>query len=294
MSPDPTATDKSPSSEALLDAAIRNGSTSQLDEALWQATNSPDTFEDFASSALRQAAQSGSVTLTSHLLESEGVPVTALGPEHIASKPSIPLFETLLANGWDLNQASPKDNFHKGKRIIDRVLPSDDLVVWLVEHGAKVDGGEEEYESEPRPPLLLESCAALGSVKTFKFLQSKGAKIGKRSLHAAVAEAAAIGADPSRSSQEDGNRHKSNIEEVLRYLVDDQKLDVNALDSNIEKPRQEGPPLAYAVTQTNGAAVVRWLLEKGADPSIKRVGGVDVKEKAEAYGISDILTALNR
>ena len=172
-------------------------------------------------------------------------------------------------------------------------------MVWLVEHGATVNGGEEEYEVEPRPPPLTETCAVLGSVKTLKFLLSHNAKVGRRTLHCAVKEAAATGADPSNVSpvtddqaqeKSSENQHRGNREEMLRFLVDELKLDVNAMDSDVAKLHHFGTPLNYAVRQRNGAAVVKWLLQKGADPMLKGLDAtMDPKEIAQSKGFSDIV-----
>ncbi|PVI01210.1 hypothetical protein DM02DRAFT_613827 [Periconia macrospinosa] len=300
---DAATTNNTSKATDLLEQAIEVESTSKTDEALWQAANnlSPEDYEEFACSALRSAVRSGSSVIATHLINSEGVPISALTVLDIAHKPSIPLLETLVANGWDLNEASPKDNWRKGKRIIDKTVQDHELVVWLVEHGAAVNGGEEDYEFEPRPPLLTETCAVLGSVKTLKFLLSHNAKMGRRTLHCAAKEAAAMGADPSNASpstnhetEEDssGTRDRSNREEMLRFLVDDLKLNVNAMDSDAAKPYHFGTPLNYAVRQRNGAAVVRWLLQKGADPTLK---GLDAtmgpQEIARSNGFTDIVGA---
>lgn len=65
---------------------------------------------------------------------------------------------------------------------------------------------------------------------------------------------------------------------MLTYLVDELHLDVNARDTEdlmsdgCRKPSSWGRPLDYALKVADedpvGGAVVRWLLNKGADPNI--------------------------
>lgn len=310
-----TATNIPSKVKDLLEAAIKEESTTQLDEALFEATNSIgiDEYKEFACSVLRDVVHNGSSKLTAHLINSEGVPVTAITAHDLAWKPSIPLLETLVANGWDINDASPKDNWRKGKRTIDRVIGDHEMVVWLVEHGAELNGGEEEYSVSPRPPLLTELCATMGSAKTLKFLLSRGAKLGRRTLHRAVAEAAATGADPSQippangedttkgpTREEEGEEtrdreYRKNRGEMLRYLVDELRLDVNASDSDVAKSNHHGTPLNYAVRQREGAAVVQWLLQKGANPSLKGLDStMTPSEIAESHGFADIVEVFNR
>ncbi|CAI6336629.1 unnamed protein product [Periconia digitata] len=308
---DTAPTKESPNATEILEDAIKTQSTSQLDKALWEAVNNLDfeKSEEFAKEALRKVVRAGSSVLAAHLIESEGVPISALDELDIGHNPSIPLFETLAANGWDVNQASPKDNWRRGRRTIDRVIGDHELVVWLVEHGADVNHGEEEYDFEPRPPLLTVNCAASGSVETFKYLLSHGARIGRRTMHLAAGEAAAVGANPGGVHQTDSTTEQSNDkedsksalqrrrerEEMLRYLVDELGLDVNAQDSDSDaaKRRHYGTPLNYAVQHKDGVAVVRWLLQKGADPTLKGISmAAEPRTIAESSGYMDIAEAL--
>lgn len=127
------------------------------------------------------------------------------------------------------------------------------------------------------PQPLLELAAQHSSLETFKVLFDSGAKLGRRTLHCAILFAAAIKADPSipptqsewpafQPTKKFGKERKR-MSEILPFLVDELKLDVNALDieGRREPPGFYGTPLCYAVYE-DGAAVVRWLLSKGADP----------------------------
>jgi hypothetical protein len=296
---------KDTSAEELLSAAIGIDSVSQLNMALEQVVScgSVASYQDFVNSALLSAVQNGCLSLTTHLLNEEDASVSVLTPIHISTKPSIPLFEVLLAHGWDLNLEGPRNSIHKGKRVIDWVCENDGLTQWLVEHGASVDGGMQEYAVEARPPMLLETCAALGSVETFRLMRLHGAKLGKRVLHVAVSEGAALGADPASvgdrsdasvvtiGDEEHKNRARRRVE-MLLFLVDELKLDVNTLDSDDVKAKHWGPPLNYAAKEKNGAAVVRWLLTKGADPQLNSAGGLKAADIAKSFKATDVLEAL--
>lgn len=263
-----------PSSPAeLVSAAINADSVSQLEAALERAadTSSMTELDELLNSALAEAVSKGSVELTKYVI-GEGAEVSTVDMFKLSSNPSIALFEVLHSHGYNFNKAYPKNALWKGRSVIYKLLHDEALVNWLINHGVSVDTGEEEFEMEARPPLLLETCACLGSVASFKLLKAHGAKVAPRSLHVAVGEAAAVGADPSKidsnvDEQSGDGKHKTNMAEMVRYLVDELHLDVNALDGNELKPNHWGPPLNYAAKEPNGAAVVKWLLDKGADPN---------------------------
>lgn len=161
------------------------------------------------------------------------------------------------------------------------------MVRWLVDHGARVDndGEEKVNDNTPGPRPLLETCAMVGSLSTFMFLQNCGAKLSRRTLHLTASAGAFIGADPGNllsaevryaAAKEDDEviESRRNVEDILRYLVGDMKLDVNALDTDVPKGIHYcGTPLNYAAKEKRGAGVVRWLLENGADSAIKSLGG---------------------
>jgi len=74
------------------------------------------------------------------------------------------------------------------------------------------------------------------------------------------------------------------MSEILPYLVDELGLDVNALDTERQGPKPPGfygMPLCYAV-YNDGAAVVKWLLSKGADPR----GMADAESRTNAVNLA--------
>ncbi|KAM0426515.1 hypothetical protein ACHAPT_008207 [Fusarium lateritium] len=295
-----------PNPRDVLDDAIQNNSISQLAEALKIAKSTPprnSSYEQFLSSALSACVQDGKLDLVKYLLEHEPAPLTSLSPTKVWPKFSIPLVELLIAHGWDINQQAPRGPTDRCRRLVDLACRDQVIIEWLVDHGARVDGGEYEYEIFPQPAPLLETCALQGSVSTFKYLQVRGARLGRRTLHLAAGAAAALGVDPKveHDGSTDGAESMENKEaqrknaklEMLRFLVDQVKLDVNAMDTDVPHHAYHlGTPICYAASKPNGDAVVRWLLEKGADPHIKNMEGADVEYVAKDHGCEKPLAVL--
>jgi hypothetical protein len=293
-----TTTDQTP--EDLLQSAVEADSVPQLIAALdyggchlpstYQGQDSFDTMcekdekaSKFFELAIERAVEAGAADCVTYLIEEEGVWLARLRVVDVVRKPSIALFEALLKGGWDFDVPGRKDSLEKGRRPIDYLTSRHDLVVWLLDHDVSVDGGENEssVHLEERPPMLLDTCARFGSVETFKLIHSRGAKLGRRTLHLTVHGAADMGVDPNRPGSEqtykwdtenrkagEPSKWMSDRAEMLRYLVDELHVDVNAMDTDVDRMWRYGTPLHYAAKERYGAAVVKWLLEKGADPSI--------------------------
>ncbi|KAI5457008.1 hypothetical protein BGZ63DRAFT_395244 [Mariannaea sp. PMI_226] len=293
----------------LLRDALQHSSVDTLSKAVAASRSgsvrgcSP---EEFIPHALTACIREGKLELARYLLEDEHVPATAIKPTTLLANFSFEMLELLVANGWDINSEELPGPTSCRKKLIDLSCDRDDLVKWLVEHGARIDYGQEYYEIMPQPAPLLETCALFGSVSTFKYLQENGAKLGTRTLHRAAEEAAVFGADPAL---EDGSGFGSDGDddaaaakkrrrkvEMLRYLVDEVKLDVNAIDTDIPGHAWHwGPPISYAAGKPNGAAVVKWLLAKGADPTIKNLqSNADAEEVARSLGCIENAELINQ
>ncbi|KAF4338953.1 hypothetical protein FBEOM_7129 [Fusarium beomiforme] len=252
-----------------------------------------NNLQEFLPSVLARCVRHGSIDSVRYLLECEAVPIASLSPLTVAANSSIALLELLLAHGWDINKAEA-DGYLRGHKLIDLVCDNHELVQWLVGHGARVTDGEvDNYELALQPAPLLETCATRGSVATFRFLQSKGALIGQRTLHRAAGEAAAFGTDPFADFKEvqdgaieDNARKRRERAEMLVFLVDEMKLNINAMDAMIpDRANHWGTPLCYAAVKERGAHVVRWLLEKGAQPTVETVQNVaDAEALAQFTG----------
>ncbi|KAL9622403.1 MAG: hypothetical protein Q9160_003247 [Pyrenula sp. 1 TL-2023] len=288
-----------PRPRPLLNAAIRSHSIPDLISALELArTTAPSTYDVFVNSALAQACRNNSPTLAIHILTREHALASALSPSSISCAPSIPLLETLIHCGYDINLQDKLDASSQGKRLLDWVTANPDLVAWLLEHGARVDGEQPETEQGllPMPPPVMETCAAQGVPMSVQILRQGGAQWGQRSLHRAVESAAMAGVDPGREEplamdEEVEERRRADV--MLRYLVEQQGLDVNAMDSEVPRVMYEGPPLNYAAKERRGAKVVRWLLEMGADPELKSLyDGCGALAKARSCKCEEVVSSL--
>ncbi|KAI1081621.1 hypothetical protein F5B20DRAFT_534661 [Whalleya microplaca] len=266
----------------LCSSAVESGSVPELRECLAIIqeilAEDHDEYINFRSGVFSDALSSHSLNLITYMLDHEGIPVSEIHPIQISRCASKPLIEALIERGWDVNtQNGPA--FDK-KRLIDHLVPErvnkEGLARWLIEEkGARVDGGEfdPDYSNIAQPAPLLEYCAGFGTVPMFKFLEAKGAKHSRRMLHNAVSTAASLGADPDSNSPAQGPDATSinRTVDMLRYLVDERRLDINGTDSSITHwaSTHWGTPICYAARWPKGASVVRWLLKKGADPTIK-------------------------
>ena len=153
---------------------------------------------------------------------------------------------------------------------------------WCLDHGASV---EDEHPDPYRCPPLLELVAARNTVEVFKLLQSLRAQLGPRTLHYA-ASAAAFHHD---------DEYQAIRMAMVKYLVDELGLDVNAMDCEGQWPNHWGTPLCYACRGDDGGEVVRFLLDRGADPSIKDCWGIHdalaIAESRKIIPVSEMLHA---
>ncbi|KAI1016497.1 hypothetical protein LB503_010275 [Fusarium chuoi] len=290
---------QSPNPRRMLNKAIRERSLSQLIVAIEMTKADSQLFsslQELLPSILGRCVRHGCIDLVRYLLECERAPVESLSPLAVAANSSIPLVELLVAHGWDLNKAEADRSLKRGDKLIDLVCDDHQLVRWLVEHGARVTDGEVDlYELFPQPAPLLETCAVRGSVATFRFLHSKGALLGHRTLHRAAGEAATFGADPFTCQEVhdeiagDEARTRKERAEMLMFLVDEMKLDINSMDSTVPyRAYHWGTPLCYAAVKEKGAHVVKWLLEKGAQPKVETAQNVaDAEMLAKLTGCTE-------
>ena len=82
---------------------------------------------------------------------------------------------------------------------------------------------------------------------------------------------------------------------MVKYLFDELGLDVNAMDCEGQWPNHWATPLCYACGGDDGGKVVRFLLDRGADPSIKDCWGIhdalDIAESTKNAKVSEMLHA---
>ena len=251
---------KSPSAYAIISkGCVTNNLTEVLKGIKAASTNDPQKDQELLSWSVRRAVYNGNNEILRHLLEHEGAHPDRLPPGMVALSASIPILQSLFDHGWDINQSDGA--LGGGKTLLQYVCGDESLVHWCLDHGASV---EDRHPDPYRCPPLLELVAARNTVEIFKLLQSRGAQLGPRTLHYAASAAA---------SHHDGEFQAIRMA-MVKYLVDGLGLDVNAMDCEGQWPNHWGTPLCYACRGDDGREVVRFLLDRGADPSIKDCWGI--------------------
>ncbi|KAL8722597.1 MAG: hypothetical protein Q9225_000953 [Loekoesia sp. 1 TL-2023] len=230
--------------------------------------------------AIRRALSYGKPTILCHLLEEnkasvEGImPCSLINPDH--EDKWTETWQILIDHGWDINTPQETNVMQtKDQRLLQLVIGFDEKYVrWCLSHGASLE--DSPFDPLHCPPLL-ETAAHFGTVSIFKLLQQHGAEMPRthgRLLHRAVQAAAAWS---SRTPKEYAPKM-----EMVRFLVEELGVDVNKLDTEEQWAGHHGTPLNYAVQGGReiagggkGEEVVRYLLDKGADPRIKDAYGTD-------------------
>lgn len=148
---------------------------------------------------------------------------------------SIPILSKMYEFGWRPSS----------ENIIGAVQKNDDEILdWLIEHGAK-----------PTQGAGLETAADRGTTRQIDILLAAGAQLTDiNPLHMAAGYAHVY---PGRM-------------EMMQHLVK-VGCDVNAWDSVLPERQQRGTALCYACRHGNVEAA-KWLLEHGADKSYKKIG----------------------
>ena len=268
-SPSNTAEPVSP--RRLINEGIRNGSIEEISSAL-------QLDRSLLAYSLRTAVSKGTLSLIVYLLNIEGAPVETVTVSNVVTEPSVELLDVLVTAGWNLNQRSPL-----GFRLLDMITGNEEMVRWCLGHGAEVSDGKQD-EDDVKYPSLTEEAAGSATVSCFKYLRANNAQLGRRTLHNAASSAASCN-ESARSERM----------AMLKYLIEEEHLDVNKFDTNGQLPNHWGTPLAYATKERHGADVVRWLLKKGADPKIKDCfGHHDALNYADLYGNEEVAQVLRQ
>lgn len=158
------------------------------------------------------------------------------------------------------------------------VIDDEPLVRWLLDQRANPNFGRPreqklntttpDYESG----FALENTSAKSTVEVFNLLVDHGAQLEfSAALHRAV-----------ESSITYGDRIAM-MEHVL-----DLGFDVNGMDKSLRGPHGHGSPLASAV-HFNRVDKVIFLLQHGADPSLKNWRGISPADQAQRVNNAPIL-----
>lgn len=208
--------------------------------------------------ALNTAVREGSTDVVRYLLEKLHAPIDGVRPTLVALNPSTKLLQVLVDRGFDMDKPNDgQKQLGRGPYLLQQLCHHEELVRWCLDHGAKVDGMA--VDANYSPPLM-ESVATFGSVSTFKFLLSKGAKLKGRILHKAAQN---VGSRPNEGPEVYQKRLA-----MLKYLMDEVGIDVNAIDSTKMMGNFWGSPIVYASKSGfDSAEAVNIFLERGASPA---------------------------
>ncbi|KAK3216571.1 hypothetical protein GRF29_1g205000 [Pseudopithomyces chartarum] len=261
---------------ALVKTSILADDTTLLDQAISMTPD--DDLDQFYRRVCREAIAGNSTTILKFLID-RGRNVKHLEPTDVADHGSLPskaTLEFLLAHGWDINFRG------YGAPFMWLMTNHADMIVWCLNHGASVLPSYQPWyrfgiEQAPRhcDPIL----ERVANREVFEILRAKGAPLGQRVLHKAV-QMAAFGHegrdDPEKGTtkqQRDTARQAERLE-LVRYLLDDVKLDVNAPDrepgSTKGMSSAWGTPLCYVPgigrPDLDSRELTWLLLNRGADP----------------------------
>lgn len=241
----------------------------------WAAEKSPRDLADALQRGIRGAIRGLDEEITFYLVTETEAPLEDVDPWHLYFMKSLCLWEALIKRGWDINRRSTRAPHNIRYRLIDFVCNREDLVDWLLDHGATLDDGEKDT---CLTPPLLQTVAEKGSVDLYKRLQELGAPHGPRELHLAVRTSCF-------------RTHMT----MIRFLVDEIACDINQLDGdeyfNVSYTDMfYGPPLWWAIRDsTGGEDAVRFLLQRGADPYLNGMDFMKDAERAKNHGVLEVM-----
>ena len=231
------------------------------------------------SEALWWAIRKNAVRCARYALE-HGAPMNSFDTSMFPTEISTEILELLLAHEWDIN-----DRQKFKQPLLWHICGNTGLVRWCLDHGAEViprNQDPDDLDDTCNCPPLLDLVARRGTVEGFALLRSKGAPLGRCAVHHAARRA--IFEQNSDKDTEQLQEEQDQAMEMLRYLVDDVKLDVNATDHppNLKIAGMCGTPLCYVASWPGDREiVVRFLLAHGADPAVQDAWGLTAIDKAK-------------
>ncbi|CEL08983.1 hypothetical protein ASPCAL12127 [Aspergillus calidoustus] len=254
------------------------------------SSKSPTPTPAFLHHGLCLALKAGNVEVARYLLAT-GAPIVRRTPDNIllaSVDRQIPLFEVLFAHGWTPN--SPAEH---GAVLLPSVLTNHALLRWFLAHGANPNlGKQQEYRyGGPRTDScsVLEAAARQGDVEAARLVLDAGAVIENGfPLHAAAA-ALPSGANPHVGRVTPSKEFDISRIPVMALLVE-RGADVNRLQG----PQTGNMVPGYAIVQAVMAGAVervRWLLDHGADPTIRGPWG-SALEYASKMGSEEMRTVI--
>lgn len=265
------STDRPVDLEKLVAEACETDDVSLMERAISLASHPNSrprwTAQDVIELGLRYSAARGAIQVLQYLLD-RGADVGRLQAStilNINDRPSEALLDILIDHGWDINIQSDRR-----RPLLWLITRHHDLVVWCLDHGARVDIPDSPPSHRARSrPTLLEVAAGRASVETFELLRARNAPLHPRALHLAVEQAVLLA--PEESSSGNRSPRPGGGMAMVRHLVDVLKLDVNALARMPRVPAPLGTPLcipASRPTKQDYRELIDFLLNRGADPNM--------------------------
>lgn len=264
----------------LIDEACQKGHLAMMEFLLEKAAEISDkAVREVLKKGIHDAIDSNAAPIAALLLE-RGADVTQYGGHDLGRQPSREMIEVLLTHGWNIDNRG-----RYGWPLIMLVLEDPEMVTWCLDHGASVTLQREAPEGETfvlkrhaRVPTILEYAARRSTVSTFKQLRALGSPLGPRTLHFAVLEAGQAKRNTNPSTSEPVHHDKPQLladtyaerMALVRYLVDDLGLDINAHVPN-RRSIHEGTPLEYIAQSEyltpEPRELMYFLLDRGAVPT---------------------------
>lgn len=202
---------------------------------------------------------------------------------------TIEIVEILLMHGWDINSRTP-GTFADAVPLLWFIVSDAEFVHWALDHGAEtVPKGRDVSTDDAQATRdrihcrpLLEYAAAGATVEIFDLLQARGAVLGPSCLHRAV-QSASESSNQERQSRDRSQRSPTSTSRapstqsfgermaMVRHLVNDLRLNVNAYDDDPPFPMIRGTPLEFLAGPYSPEPVARellwFLLDSAADPA---------------------------
>jgi len=288
-------TQRPQSARQLILTACRLDDISLISHAISIASSpdSKDNLQEILSRTVSYSIRRNATNVLTYVLEHGGkVPVYS-GLQ--TDNPREETLKILLAHGWDINAR------HLGEQpFLWEVVGDGDIVAWCLEHGATVNpkdlgltSDDDRRRDQLGCPSILESAAAQSTVATFELLRSRGAELGRRTLHFAARATIKTGEveNEERSMMADRDRAKLYSERMAMvvHLVDVLQVSPNALDqpAGWSLGNHWGTPLCYVALNSgfDCSEVVKFLLQRGADPRlVLDPAGWNAMDLAERFG----------
>lgn len=261
-----------------LESALDNNDAAAIIQALEVWASQPDPEKPVSGHdpglwpyrlVLSGAIEQQNIQLVSYVL-SHGIRIEVYAIHRALDLESIPIFQTFLDNGWDINEPLGETS----PPALAYVLKNEPLTTWFLTHGASPNASAPRLY---RTPIMF--AASYAPLPIIRLLYTHGANT-LNVLHTAAESPA-----PDRLA-------------VIEYLLDEPGAEINAVKWRHDPQSyadfemlELGTALHYAAK--NGYADrVEMLLQRGARAEICDSTGKTALELARAYGMEGTMRVL--